>query len=100
PRTAARQLHRLPPPRRHPAGPAVDSLRPSYFQLLTLLMCSRFILKLGDAINLSKRLGIPLAQLGDTRDRYNVAPATGITAFRRTGDDATAATAAILHWGL
>ena len=46
-------------------------------------MCSRFTLQLGDAINLSKRLGIPLGQMADARDRFNIAPATPVTAMRR-----------------
>lgn len=62
-------------------------------------MCSRYLLKLGDAINLSKRLGIPLALLADTRDRYNVAPATGVTAFRRAPTSG-ALECTTLHWGL
>ncbi|WP_221031401.1 SOS response-associated peptidase [Actomonas aquatica] len=65
-------------------------------------MCSRFTLKLGDAINLSKRLGIPLGQMADGRDRYNIAPATPVTALRRApnagGLDLTEATT--LRWGL
>ena len=46
-------------------------------------MCSRFILQIGDAINLSKRLGIPLGQMADARDRFNIAPATPVAAMRR-----------------
>lgn len=64
-------------------------------------MCSRFTLKLGDAINLSRRLGIPLGEMADSRDRYNVAPATGVTALRRppVAREAAAAPATTLHWG-
>ena len=56
-------------------------------------MCSRFTLNLGDAINLSQRLGIPLGEMTPERDRFNIAPSTGITTLR-TG------TAATLQWGL
>jgi putative SOS response-associated peptidase YedK len=56
-------------------------------------MCSRFTLNLGDAINLSKRLGIPLGSETPDQDRFNIAPSTGITALR-------AGAAATLHWGL
>lgn len=56
-------------------------------------MCSRFTLKLGDAINLSKRLGIPLGDGAPSETRYNIAPSTGVTALRSS-------TAATLHWGL
>ncbi|MCF3652405.1 SOS response-associated peptidase [Synoicihabitans lomoniglobus] len=62
-------------------------------------MCSRFTLNLGDAINLSKRLGIPLAATGETVDRFNIAPATSVTAFRHQPDRG-AIEAASLHWGL
>ena len=65
-------------------------------------MCSRFILKLGDAINLSKRLGIPLGQMADGRDRYNIAPATPVTAFRRAPQTGglELREAVQLRWGL
>lgn len=57
-------------------------------------MCSRFTLNLGDAINLSKRLGIPIDEAtAGGRDRYNIAPATPITALRREG-------ASQMRWGL
>tara|TARA_R110002167_G_scaffold346438_1_gene557004 strand:+ start:168 stop:869 length:702 start_codon:yes stop_codon:yes gene_type:complete len=56
-------------------------------------MCSRFTLNLGDAINLSQRLGIPLGEMTPERDRFNIAPSTGITTLRTQA-------AAKLHWGL
>jgi putative SOS response-associated peptidase YedK len=56
-------------------------------------MCSRFTLNLGDAISLSKRLGIPLGASAPTETRYNIAPSTGVTTLRH-------GTAATLHWGL
>jgi len=57
-------------------------------------MCSRFTLSLGDAINFSERLGIPIDQASaGGRDRYNIAPATPITALRRDG-------ATQMRWGL
>ena len=63
-------------------------------------MCSRFTLNLGDAINLSKRLGIPLGEIAPSSDRFNIAPSTGVTSFRRTPEDTSVSEAAILHWGL
>lgn len=56
-------------------------------------MCSRFTLNLGDAVNLSKRLGIPLGTSAPTATRYNIAPSTGVTVLRTDS-------AATLHWGL
>lgn len=57
-------------------------------------MCSRFTLNLGDAINLSKKLGIPIdeAKAGGA-DRYNIAPSTDVVTFRHQ-------VAASLRWGL
>ncbi len=65
-------------------------------------MCSRFTLKLGDAINLSKRLGIPLGQMADARDRYNIAPSTPVLALRRAPDAGGLALGEATHlrWGL
>lgn len=61
-------------------------------------MCSRFTLNLGDAINLGKRLGIPIDQavLGK-KDRYNIAPATDVLAFR-AGEGVTLRWGLIPHW--
>ena len=57
-------------------------------------MCSRFTLNLGDAINLSKRLGIPLDEaMTSGPDRYNIAPASDVVAFR--GREAVT-----MRWGL
>lgn len=57
-------------------------------------MCSRFTLDLGDAIDLSQRLGIPIDEAtAGSGDRYNIAPATDVTAFRASG-------AVRLRWGL
>jgi putative SOS response-associated peptidase YedK len=57
-------------------------------------MCSRFTLNLGDAINLGKRLGIPIdeSQAGG-KDRYNIAPATQVVTFRHQK-------VATVRWGL
>ncbi|MDA8528290.1 SOS response-associated peptidase [Opitutaceae bacterium] len=57
-------------------------------------MCSRFTLNLGDAINLSKRLGIPIDEaMVSGADRYNIAPASDVVAFRQ-GE------ATFMRWGL
>ena len=57
-------------------------------------MCSRFTLNLGDAINLSKRLGIPIDEaMAAGKDRYNIAPATDVVTFR--GREAVT-----MRWGL
>ena len=57
-------------------------------------MCSRFTLNLGDAINLSKRLGIPVDEaMAGGNTRYNIAPASDVVTFR-------AEEAVIMRWGL
>lgn len=57
-------------------------------------MCSRFTLNLGDAINLSKRLGIPIDEaMAAGKDRYNIAPSTDVVTFR--GQEAVT-----MRWGL
>jgi len=57
-------------------------------------MCSRFTLNLGDAINFSQKLGIPIDEApAGARDRYNIAPANPIIALRREG-------ATQMRWGL
>ncbi len=61
-------------------------------------MCSRFTLNLGDAINLSKRLGIPIDEaMAAGPDRYNIAPATDVVTFRQ-GEATTMRWGLIPHW--
>lgn len=57
-------------------------------------MCSRFTLNLRDAVDLSKRLGIPInAAMARSADRYNIAPASDVVTFRHHE-------AVTMRWGL
>lgn len=78
----------------HPASEGVFVTFREFRGLKRSIMCSRFTLNLGDAINLSKKLGIPIDEAtAGGRDRYNIAPATDVVTFRNRE-------AVTLRWGL